>query len=385
LKAVVRDAHFRAHRAVNTELIRMHWTIGRIILERKNDERWGTGVLARLAGDLQDEFPSMTGLSRTNLLYMRSFAEAWPDLPIVPQAGGQLRTGENRRSENPLGRADEPSAAAPSIVQQAVGQLRTGENRSGEVLPSVMQLPWGHITVLLDKFDDRETRDWYAERAVVAGWSRAVLIERITGQLHRRAGAAPSNFASALPIERSELARALVNDPYDFGFLDPSVWESERTLERGLIARITSVLSELGFGFYFVGNQNKLVVGGEAFRPDLLFFHHELRSYVVLELKTGKFKPEYVGKLNFYCNVIDDQLRKDDEGPTIGILLCAHRNTTVVEYSLQGVGTPMAVPTYRYDDLPDEVRKVLPSPDELVAAVGPFVPEVPAADEGLEE
>lgn len=238
------------------------------------------------------------------------------------------------------------------------------------MVPAVMQMPWGHIMVLIDKFDDRETRDWYAERVVAEGWSRAVLTDRIAGQLHRRIGAALSNFDETLPIEKSDLARELLKDPYNFEFLDFSGLASERMIEDRLILRITEFLAELGFGFFYAGRQHKLVVGGEEFHPDLLFFHHRLRCYVVLELKAGKFKPEYVGRLNFYCSVIDDQLRLDDEGPTIGILLCSERNSAVVEYSLRRIGTPMAVPTYHYADLPDDMREALPSPDELVAAVG---------------
>ncbi len=316
-KTAVRDAQLRAHLAVNHELIGLYWQLGRLILDRQHAEGWGTKVIERLSADLRAEFPDMTGLSRSNLHYMRAFAEAWPE-----------------------------------IVQQAVGQL-----------------PWGHITVLIDKLEDADVREWYASQAVDNGWSRNVLLNQIMSKLHERLGAAPSNFARTLPAGESELVQQMTKDPYNLEFLGFRAGVAERKLESALVAHLQRFLLELGAGFAFVGRQYRLEVGGEEFFADLLFYHLRLRRYVVIELKTGPFKPEYAGQLNFYVNVIDDILRTPNDGLTVGILLCATHNERVVRYALHSIDTPMAVAGYRYRDLPDDVRAALPEDDALEATV----------------
>lgn len=244
LKNRVRAARAKALRTVNTQLMELYWSIGRTILERQDLESWGSGVIGRLADDLRAEFPEMKGLSRSNLFYMRGFAAAWPD----------------------------------SIVQQAVGQL-----------------PWGHITVLLDKLDTPKDRAWYASAALEYGWSRNVLLNMIMNKTLERTGAAPSNFAQHLVAPDSELAQQVAKDPYNFEFLGLSGEVAERDLENALTSRITETLRELGPGFSFVGRQIHFDVDGDDFYVDMLFFHIEQSRYVVIELKTGKFQPEYAG------------------------------------------------------------------------------------------
>ncbi|MGI9091880.1 MAG: PDDEXK nuclease domain-containing protein [Mycobacteriales bacterium] len=238
LKQAVRTARVRAHQAANTELIALYRRIGEAILDRQQAEGWGTKVIDRLAGDLRAEFPNMRGLSRSNLFYMRQLADSWPEA---------------------------------AIVQQAVGRL-----------------PWGHITVLLDKLDDRPSRDWYAAAAVEHGWSRNVLTHQISSQLHRRIGTAPSNFAVRLPAHDSDLAQQLVRDPYVFEFLGLTERVSERELETALMNRLQAFLLELGHGFAFVGRQYHLEVGGNDFHIDLLFFNWAQSRFVVVELKIGR-------------------------------------------------------------------------------------------------
>jgi predicted nuclease of restriction endonuclease-like (RecB) superfamily len=289
-------------------------------VERQVEQRWGTGVVRRLAADLRGEFPDMTGLSFTNLKYMRTFAASWPD---------------------PIG-------------QQAVGQL-----------------PWGHVTVLLDKLHDRSTRDWYAERAVAEGWSRNVLVNQIMGRAHARAGSAPSNFAAALEPGESELAQQIAKDPYVFDFLRLTSTAAERQLEQGLMDQMVRTLQELGTGFAFVGRQIHFDVGGEDFYLDLLFFHVEQLRYVVVELKAGKFIPEHAGKLQFYVALVDDRLRRQTHAPTVGILICASRNDQTVRYALSRAGSPMAVSTYTYDALPPEEKVALPGPEDLTVQAPP--------------
>lgn len=244
LKNRVRAARRQALRTVNTQLIELYWSIGKTILERQEIEEWGSKVMSRLADDLRAEFPEMKGLSRSNLFYMRGFATAWP----------------------------EPN------VQQAVGQL-----------------PWGHITVLLDKLDSPEDRDWYSSAAVEYGWSRNVLLNMIMNKTLQRTGAAPSNFVQRLVGPDSELAQQVAKDPYNFEFLGLSGEVAERDLEHALTSRITETLRELGPGFSFVGRQVHFDVDGDDFYVDLLFFHIEQSRYVVIELKTGKFQPEFAG------------------------------------------------------------------------------------------
>ena len=315
----IQAARTRAALAVNTELIDLYWRLGQLILERQRDLGWGGKVIDRLSTDLRSEFPSMRGLGRRNLHYMRAFAGAWPD---------------------------------PEIVQRLVAQL-----------------PWGHNVELLTGLSEPSDRRWYAEQALTRGWSRDVLSFQIRSRLHLRAGAASSNFADTLPPAESDLVRQLIKDPYHLDFLEVADEASERDVERALISHVERFLLELGQGFAFVGRQYPLSVGGEDFFVDLLFFHIPTKRYVVLELKRRRFTPEAVGKLNFYVNVVDDVLRSENENPTIGLLLCRTRNEIVVRYALSGVATPMAIAGYRLAELPPDAREALSGEDDLLGVV----------------
>ncbi|MGN5239338.1 PDDEXK nuclease domain-containing protein [Rhodococcus sp. SJ-3] len=314
LKRRIHQARYQAQRKVNTELIRLYWQIGHTILERQQTERWGTKVLSRLAADLRAEFPTMKGFSRANLFYMRRFAEAWPD--------------------------------EDAIVQRPVGQL-----------------PWGHIAELLDKLDDQDLREWYAAQDADHGWSRSVLAHQITTRLHGRQGAAPSNFGAALEQRDSELAQQLTKDPFTLEFLAIDSDASERELEDRLVVRIIDTLRELGRGFAFVGRQVHFDVDGDDFYVDLLFFHVEQLRYVVIELNTTKFDPRDAGQLGFYVALVEDRLRiRDTHQPTVGMLLVAEKNDTVVRYALAGTQQPVAVSRY---DLTASAQAALPAEEAL--------------------
>jgi predicted nuclease of restriction endonuclease-like (RecB) superfamily len=319
LKDRVRQAQATARRTVNTELIGLYWSIGTEILVRQDRQGWGAGVVRRLAEDLRAEFPDMTGLSLRNLQYMRTMVEAWGSGANVPQA--------------------------------------------------VAHLPWGHIRTILDKAQTGEQRQWYAAAAVEHGWSRNVLLNMIMGQAMERAGSAPSNFAELLPAPHSELAQQAAKDPYNFEFLGLSGEVAERDLEQRLTDRIVETLRELGPGFAFVGRQVPLEVEGDDFYLDLLFFHVEQLRYYVIELKTGKFQPEYAGKLNFYVAVVDDQLRRPFHHDTVGILICGSKNDHTVRYCLSRATSPMAVAAYTYDQLPPGDRALVPAEDQITAAL----------------
>ena len=315
LKEQIRTSRVKASLAVNKELVLLYWRIGKEILERQTAQGWGTKVIEQLAKDLKSEFPDMKGLSRTNLLYMRAFANAWGDEAIVQQLAGQL--------------------------------------------------PWFHNCMIIDQVKDRSTREWYIKKTIENGWSRSVLEMQIETLAHLRFGAAQSNFAERLPAPHSDLARDILKDPYTFDFLGITEATNERTIEKGMVANLRDFLVELGVGFAFVGSQYKLDIAGTELYIDLLFYHTKLHCYVVIELKNTDFKFAYTGQLNGYLAAVDDLVRdKAFDAPTIGIILCKSKNATMVEYALRGVETPMGVSTFR-TALPQSVLDVLPSIETL--------------------
>ena len=283
--------------------------------------------------DLRAEFPEMRGFSGRSLQYMATAARAWPAL-FEQHAVAQT------------------SAARPSlpIAQQAAAQL-----------------PWGHIQLLLDRLEDQAIRDWYAAAAVERGWSRNMLLNQIKGQLHARTGAAQSNFSAHMPAGESDLVQQIVRDPYVFDFLDITHTANERELEQGLADQLQHTLSEFGRGFSFVGRQVHFDVEGRDFYLDLLFFHVEQLRYVVVELKSGRFEPEFTGQLGFYVSLVDDRLRRPDRhAPTVGILLCTAREKAVVQYALTSSAQPIAVADYTYDT---PAPGALPTAADLAAVV----------------
>lgn len=313
LKREVHAARLRVQRQANNELLALWWRIGHTILERQAQEGWGTKVLDRLATDLRAEFPSMKGFSRRNLLYMRAFAEAWP------------------------------------VVQRPVAQL-----------------PWGHVVELLDKLDDHALREWYAAKDAHHGWSRPVLAHQIATRLHEREAAAPSNFAGALERPDSDQAQELTKDPYALQFLAIDGDASERELEQRMLDRIIDTMRELGPGLAFVGRQIHFDVDGDDFYVDLLFFHIDQLRYVVIELKATKFHPRDTGQLGFYVALVDDRMRRPDKHqPTVGILLVADKNDTVVRYALASTSQPVAVSRY---ELTEDAQKALPDEEAITRA-----------------
>ena len=317
LKIQIRSARLKASLAVNRELVLLYWRIGKEILDRQQAQGWGSKVIEQLAKDLRAEFPDMKGFSRTNLLYMRAFAEAWPDEAIVQQLAGQL--------------------------------------------------PWFHNCTLLDKVKGRELREWYIKKTIENGWSRSILEMQIESQAHLRVGAGQNNFDRTLPTPQSDLARDIVKDPYAFDFLGITDAAHERLIEKALITHLRDFLIELGVGFAFVGSQYKLDIEGDEFYIDLLFYHTKLHCYVVIELKNTEFKFEYTGQLNGYIAAVDDLVRDPKhDAPTIGLILCKSKKKTMVEYALRGVETPMGVSTFRTSpELPKELVGILPTIEQL--------------------
>ena len=321
LKCRIHTAQQRATLVVNRELVLLYWQIGRDILERQAQQGWGAKVIERLAHDLRTAFPEMKGFSRANLMYMRAFAEAWPD---------------------------------GAIVQQAVGQL-----------------PWGHNLVLLTKLKDPQLRMAYAQRAIQHSWSRNVLNIHIETHLLEREGKAVTNFEERLPASHSDLARESLKDPYRLDFLGVGQDAEERAIESAIVQHITRFLLELGAGFAYVGRQVHIEVGGDDFFIDLLFYHLKLRCYVVVELKAGAFKPEHAGKLSFYLSAVDGQMKSEHDNPTIGLLLCKTQNRVVAEYALRDSNKPIGVAEYQLvEALPKELQTSLPSIEQIERELG---------------
>ncbi len=318
LKDQIRSARLNAGLAVNRELVLLYWRIGRQIIEQQCLEGWGSRIIDRLSLDLRREFPEMKGLSSRNLKYMRAFSEAYADETIVQQLAAQI--------------------------------------------------PWFHNCVLLDKVRRPEERVWYIRQTISHGWSRNVLVHQIESGLYEREGQALVNFDRTLPAPQSELARQILKDPYNFDFLTLGKEAQERDLEAALLNHLREFLLELGVGFAFVGSQYHLDVGDHDFYIDLLFYHLNLRCYVVIDLKISEFQPEFAGKMNFYLSAVDDLLRRPEDGPSIGIVLCKRKNRIIVEYALRDTNKPMGVAEYQLSSaLPENLKGRLPTIEELEA------------------
>ena len=318
LKADIQKSQIKAALAVNRELVLLYWRIGNGILAKQKELGWGAKVVEQISRDLRLAFPAMKGFSRTNLLYMRRFADTYPDDEFVQQLAGQI--------------------------------------------------PWFHNCVILDKVKDAAEREFYIRKTIENGWSRDILEIQIETGLYLRQGKAITNFELTMPKPQSDLANQLLKSPYNFDFLGLGEEALERDIEAAMMRHIRDYLLELGVGFAFVGSQYRLEVGGEEFLIDQLFYHLKLRCYFVLELKAGKFKPEYLGKLNFYLSAIDDLLRDETDKPSVGLILCRGENDTVVEYALRDMSKPIGISSYELTKiLPENLRGNLPTIEEIEA------------------
>lgn len=316
LKSEIAKARVKAHLAVNKELITLYWNIGSNILKRQQVEGWGSKVIENISQDLRKEFPEMTGLSSRNLVYMQTFAKAYPDFTITQQLAAQI--------------------------------------------------PWFHNCLILDKISNHDQRLWYIQKTIENGWSRNVLSMQIQSNLYARDGKSINNFQHTLPSPQSDLATSLIKDPYNLEFLDIKDKVQERELEGKLVNHIRNFLLELGQGFAFIGNQYHIELEEEDYYVDLLFYHVKLKCYVVIELKTGKFKPEYAGKLNFYLNLIDKKVKDESDKPTIGLILCEDKKGITVEYAIEGINKPIGVSQFKLtESLPEKLKKYLPTPEKI--------------------
>ena len=318
IKEQIRTQRISVVMKANSSMICLYWTIGKAILEKQEEEGWGAKVIDRMAKDLKEAFPDMSGFSPRNIKYMRKFALCWPDYEIVQRV--------------------------------------------------VAQIPWRTNITLLDKLKEQEERIWYADKTIENGWSKTILELQIQSRLMERTGKTVNNFPAALPPKDSDMANQIFKDPYLFDFLGTDMPRREVEIERKLTEHIQNFLLELGQGFAFVGRQVHLEVGGQDFYIDLLFYHLKLRCYVVIELKACDFEPGFVSQLNMYQNVVNDILKHPDDKPTIGLLLVKGKNETVVEYSLAGYQNPIGVADWKNQiarALPEELKSSLPTVEEI--------------------
>lgn len=323
LKVRIRQERIKTLVSANSALILMYWDIGCSILEKQKNAGWGARIIDRMAYDLKDEFPDMRGFSARNLKYMRTFCECWPKREIV----------------------------------QA----------------SLAQISWYHNIALIEKLGEANLRLWYAQKSFENGWSRTILVHQIESGLHKRIGQTANNFDIALPPPDSDMANQIFKDPYVFDFLGTADMRRERELENKLMEHLEKFLLELGQGFAFVGRQVHLEFSDEDYYIDLLFYHLKLRCFIVVELKSGKFDPGHVSKLNMYMNIVNDLMRHPDDQKTIGLLLVKEKNHTVAKYALEGYTNPIGVAEWEKlisESLPEELKSSLPSIEEIEAEIG---------------
>lgn len=350
LKARFRSVQLKAAVSVNSALLAFYWELGQEIVARQAETEWGSGFIKQLSHDLRQEFPEIKGFSVRNLELIRQWVRFWSEVSIGQRAVAQSGGGP---------------AGSAVIAQQPVSQL--------VAIPpeGLLLIPWGHNLAILAKCKSHAQALFYVQEVLKRGWSRSILVHQIESDLWRRQGAALTNFDAALPATKSALAAEVLKDPYVFDFLSISEEHDERSLERDLVDHITQFLVELGSGFAYVGRQVPIEVDGSDFFVDLLFYHVRLHCYVVIELKTVDFQPEFAGKLNFYLTAVDELMRGEGDGATIGLLLCKNRRGLVAEYALRDINKPMGVSTYTLSQaLPEALRDKLPSIEALEQELG---------------
>lgn len=332
---------------VNVGTLTLYWNIGKSILQKQEQEGWGKQVIEQLSKDLISRYPDDRGYSVRNLRYMKRFASAYPDFPILQVPLAELK-------ELP-------------ILQATLAEL---ENEGKEfVQVPLAQISWYHHISLLPKVKDEAERAYYITETAQNGWSRDVMLLQIdNGYIHAK-GHAINNFEQTLPPPQSDLARYIFKDPYNFSFIGTVALQNELHIEKSLTSKITDFLLEMGRGFAYIGRQYHISVDGDDYYIDLLMYHLKLHCYVVVELKAVEFKPEFVSKLNFYISAVDDLVKSPEDKPTIGLLLCRTKSNKKAEFSLRGITQPMGIAQYETEKLFADVASALPQIEEIEKSV----------------
>ncbi|MCD1119031.1 PDDEXK nuclease domain-containing protein [Chryseobacterium turcicum] len=324
LKQKIQQSQIKAAIQVNSALIEMYWELGKEISERNFENSYGSGFFSQLSKDLRIEFPEIKGFSESNLKYCKRFYLFY-----------------NQHDEN---------------------RHQFGD----DFKKKLFLVPWRHHVEILIKCKNLEEADFYIKKTIENGWSRAVLLNMISGKLIESQGKTINNFSKTLPDYESDLIRETLKDPYIFDFINITENYKERELEDALTENISKFLLELGSGFAFVGKQVEISVGNQSFFIDLLFYHIKLKRYVVIELKTGHFEPEFAGKLNFYVTAVDKQMRDESDNATVGMIICKDKNEIIAEYSLTDLHKPLGISSYELKKiLPENFKSYLPSIEEV--------------------
>lgn len=349
IKQRYHSAQIKAAVKVNTEKLAFNWSVGRDLVIRKAEEKWGSGVVEQLSFDLRDAFPNEKGFGTTNLWAMKKwylFFSSPDAIEKLHQLGGELQKSNIERFIK---------------LRQVGGEIEPD-------FPLVLGLvPWRHQVNIITKCKSIDEAVFYLRECILGGWSRQTLDNSLKANLYKVQGKAISNFPEYLPEAQSRMAQEITKDNYDFGFVTVPVNYKEEQLEAALEQNITRFLLELGTGFAFVGRQKELIVGNRSRKIDMLFYHIRLKAYVVVELKVKAFDPEYAGKLNYYVNAVDELLKGPDDNPTIGLLICSDKDETDVRWAFKGIQTPMGVASY--DNVRISPSNLLPSAEELQARV----------------
>ena len=349
IKSRYRSAQAKASVHINVEQLIFNWQLGRDLVEKKAEERWGAGVVEQVSLDLQAAFPESKGFSVSNLWRMKQWYLFYSAVP------------------------EKLAQPARELSDQKVAQLAR-ELKLPQVVEEIgfpvvfAMVPWGHHIEIIGKCKTVEEALFYVTRTVAQNWSRDTLTNCIKADLYHTSGGAITNFAERLPAPQSELAQAITKDTYDFGFLTLEQGYQEESLEMELESHLTRFLLEMGVGFAYMGRQRQIVVAGKTRRLDMLFFHIPLNCYVVVELKTVPFQPEFAGKLNFYVNAVDDLIKTPSQNPTIGLLICSNKDETEVQYAFRGLQTPIGVASYDNVKI-KEIQEQLPSVEELTKRI----------------
>ena len=335
-----RSAQVKAAVRVNAEKLLFNWQLGRDLVQKKAEERWGAGVVEQISLDLKKEFPKDDGFSTSNLWYMKKwylFYTNETDLKILQRAVGEIQNIDNQYVTKPC--------------------------QVGEEFPLPFALvPWGQHIEIITNCKTLDEALFYVRETIEKGLSRPALRNVIKANLFEHQGKIINNFSEHLPALQSKLVQEVLKENYDFGFATVSheIYD-EAELEEALSKNITAMLLEMGTGFAFIGKQKEIIVGGRTRKIDLLFYHIRLRCYIACELKAKPFEPEYAGKLNFYVNAVDELLKTEEDNPTIGLLICSDMNSTDVQWSFRGISTPMGVATYNNI----RIKDALPSQEQL--------------------
>jgi predicted nuclease of restriction endonuclease-like (RecB) superfamily len=347
IKSKIRSSQIKAALAVNAELINFYWELGKMISEKENI--WGNKLIETLSSDLKTEFPELGGFSTRNLRYRMLFYKFYNN-----QIGQQLVAQIENNGDS-------------VIVQQAVAQLQNTDNEEDVLAQQlVAQIPWSHNILIFSKSKSIEKALFYINKTIQNQWSRDVLSSQIDSNLYERQGKIIHNFEKTLPEPFSDLAQQTLKDPYIFNFLSLDTHYREKDLENQLVEHLQKFLLELGKGFAFVGKQYHLNIAESDYYLDLLFYHIHLKCYVVIELKNNKFIPEYAGKLNFYLSAVDTLLKLPEDNPTIGLLLCKHKNNIEAEFALRDMNKPMGVSEFQLtESLPENLKSSLPTIEEI--------------------